>query len=216
LPDDDAETIVSTCGRACSGYEVKLWNQDNPDLEAATGEIGEVGGRGGLLMLGYFNNQVATETSFNAHGWFLSGDLGLIDANGNLQIMGRKKDLIIRGGHNIHPSTIEALAVAHPAVLKAAAFPVADERLGEKVCLAVIADRDAPTGAAMLQHLASAGLSKYDMPEYFIALDEFPLTPSGKILKRELVEWVKQGRIQPAPVRWTGAGSNNETLEKAN
>ncbi|MDB5841427.1 MAG: AMP-dependent synthetase [Herminiimonas sp.] len=216
LPDDDAETIVSTCGRACSGYEVKLWNQDNPDLEAATGEIGEVGGRGGLLMLGYFNNQVATETSFNAHGWFLSGDLGLIDANGNLQIMGRKKDLIIRGGHNIHPSTIEALAVAHPAVMKAAAFPVADERLGEKVCLAVIADRDAPTGAAMLQHLASAGLSKYDMPEYFIALDEFPLTPSGKILKRELVEWVKQGRIQPAPVRWTGAGSNNETLEKAN
>jgi acyl-CoA synthetase len=214
LPDDDAETIVSTCGRACRGYEVRLWNQDNPDLEAAPGEIGEIGGRGGLLMLGYFNNQLATETSFNAQGWFLSGDLGQIDANGNLQIMGRKKDLIIRGGHNIHPSTIEALAVAHPAVLKAAAFPVADDRLGEKVCLAVIADRDAPDGAAMLEHLASAGLSKYDMPEYFIALDEFPLTPSGKILKRELVEWVKQGRIHPAPVRWSGAGSNNQTLEK--
>jgi acyl-CoA synthetase len=205
LPTDDAQTIVSTCGRACRGFEIKLWNPENPDIEAAPGEIGEIASRGALLMLGYFDNQSATENSFNRHGWFLSGDLGLIDANGNLQIMGRKKDLIIRGGHNIHPSTIEALTLTHRAILKAAAFPVADERLGEKVCLAVIAEREAPEAMEMLQHLNDAGLSKYDMPEYYIALPEFPLTPSGKILKRELVEWVKQGRITPTPVRWTGS-----------
>lgn len=214
LPGDDADTIVGTCGRACDAYEIRIWNQDNPDIEAASGEIGEIGGRGGCLMLGYFNNQGATEQSFNAHGWFLSGDLGMLDAKGCLTIMGRKKDLIIRGGHNIHPTTIEDLAVAHPAVLKAAAFPIADERLGEKVCLAVIASQGAPAAEAMLQHLFDAGLSKFDMPEYYIALDEFPLTPSGKILKRELVEWAKQGRIVPAPVRWNG--SANQSTKQVN
>lgn len=212
LPSDDAETIVGTCGRACAAYEIRIWDQENPDLELAPGEIGEIGGRGGCLMLGYFNNQSDTEKSFNAHGWFLSGDLGMLDAKGCLTIMGRKKDLIIRGGHNIHPSTIENLAVTHPAVLKAAAFPIADQRLGEKVCLAVIANQAAPEADAMLQHLFDAGLSKFDMPEYYIALDEFPLTPSGKILKRELVEWAKQGRINPAPVRWS-SGSNQPTKE---
>jgi acyl-CoA synthetase len=205
LPDDDTDTIVGTCGRACHGYEVKLWNQDNPDIETAPGEIGEIGGRGGVLTLGYFGNQEATEKSFNAQGWFLSGDLGLIDANGCLTIMGRKKDLIIRGGHNIHPSTIESHALTHAAILKAAAFPIADERLGEKVCLAVIAsEAGAPDPYTMLEHLHASGLSKFDMPEYFIALDEFPLTPSGKILKRTLVEWAKSGDIKPTPVRWAG------------
>jgi acyl-CoA synthetase len=135
----------------------------------------------------------------------MSGDLGRFDARGNLQIVGRKKDLIIRGGHNIHPARIENLALKHPAVLKAAAFPVPDERLGERACLAIIArDGTHVDGDELLHHLAGAGLSKYDMPEYFIALDAFPLTASGKILKRELVEWAQSGRIRPTAVRWAG------------
>src|SRR5690606_18653506 len=117
---------------------------ENPDVEAAPGEVGEIGGRGGVLTLGYFNNQSATENSFNSSGWFLSGDLGRFDADGNLQIVGRKKDLIIRGGHNIHPAHIEEYAHRHPAVRKAAAFGVADERLGEKVCLALICHGEPP------------------------------------------------------------------------
>jgi len=205
LPTDDSDTIVGTCGRACDAYEIKIWNQENPDVEAAPGEIGEIAGRGGCLMLGYFNNQSATEKSFNIHGWFLSGDLGVLDTTGCLTIMGRKKDLIIRGGHNIHPATIENLAMTHPAVLKAAAFPIADERLGEKVCLAVIASDGGPAPDVLLQHLFDVGLSKFDMPEYYIALDEFPLTASGKVLKRELIEWAKQGRICPLPVRFSTA-----------
>jgi acyl-CoA synthetase len=204
MPDDSVEVITTTCGRACHGYETKLWDQENPDIEVREpGAIGEIGTRGALLMLGYFNNQSATENSFNAGGWFMSGDLGRMDAAGNLQIVGRKKDLIIRGGHNIHPSRIENLAIKHPAVLKAAAFPVADHRLGERVCLAVIArDGSAVEGAELLAHLNDAGLSKYDMPEFFIRMDAFPLTASGKILKRELVEWTKSGKITPSPVRW--------------
>jgi len=203
LPDDDVEVITTTCGRACHGYETRLWDQENPDIEAKPGELGEIGTRGALLTLGYFNNQSATENSFNASGWFLSGDLGRLDAKGNLQIVGRKKDLIIRGGHNIYPAHIENLTVKHPAVLKAAAFPITDERLGERVCLAIIArDGTRLDAVQMLDHLGEHGLSKYDMPEYFIAMEAFPQTASGKILKRELVEMAKTGKIQPAAVRW--------------
>ncbi len=206
LPSDDADTIVATCGRACKGYEIRLWRQDDPDVEVAAGEIGEIGGRGALLTLGYFGNQSATEGSFNASGWFMSGDLGRFDAQGNLEVVGRMKDLIIRGGHNIYPARIEDLAHRHPGVSKAAAFPVANARLGELVCLAII-PRAAPGPSAeeMLAHLDAAGLSKYDMPEYYLLLQEFPTTASGKTLKRELVAWARDSRIQPTPCRFRGA-----------
>jgi acyl-CoA synthetase len=203
FPDDSAEVITTTCGRACTGYETRLWNQENPDIECRPGEVGEIGTRGALLMLGYFNNQSATENSFNAGGWFMSGDLGQFDAGGNLRIVGRKKDLIIRGGHNIYPANIENIALKHPAVLKAAAFPVPDERLGERVCLGIITrDGTAVDADQMLEYLNEHGLSKYDMPEFFISMKAFPLTASGKILKRDLVEQAKAGTIKPTPVRW--------------
>ena len=204
LPTDDPRTIVATCGRACRAYEIRIWDKDNPDIEAPPGEVGEIGGRGACLMLGYFDNQPATEDSFNRAGWFMSGDLGRLDERGCLEIVGRKKDLIIRGGHNIYPARIEDLAMRHTAVARCAAFPVADQRLGEKVCLAVILHEDESVEPYdLLAHLHSEGLSRYDMPEYFMAMAAFPLTASGKILKRELVEWANDGRIQPTPVRWT-------------
>jgi acyl-CoA synthetase len=206
LPDDDPETIVATCGRACRAYEIRLFDQENPDREAPPGEIGEIGGRGACLMLGYFDNQQATEESFNRDGWFMSGDLGRFDAKGCLEIVGRKKDLIIRGGHNIHPARIEDLTMRHKAVARCAAFPVPDQRLGEKVCLSVIFhDGAAAEPDELLGHLHQAGLSRYDMPEYFIAMTAYPLTASGKILKRELAEWARSGKIRPVPVRWTEA-----------
>jgi acyl-CoA synthetase len=203
LPSDSPQTIVATCGKSCAAYEIKLWDQENPDIEVPRGAVGEIGGRGACLMLGYFDNQRATEDSFNRSGWFLSGDLGRFDDNGNLEIVGRKKDLIIRGGHNIHPAKIEDLTMRHKAVARCAAFAVADERLGEKVCLSVIFhEGESAEADAILAHLNAEGLSRYDMPEYFIRMDAYPLTASGKILKRELVEWAKSGRIAPTPVRW--------------
>lgn len=203
MPGDSTQVITGTCGKACRGYEIALWKPEAPDEPSEPGEVGEIAGRGALLMLGYFGAQNATENSFNAHGWFLSGDLGRFDEQGNLQVVGRKKDLIIRGGHNIHPSRIENLAVQHASVAKAAAFGVPDERLGEKVCLAVLAARDQSVEPEeILAHLHRVGLSKYDMPEYFIALPNFPLTASGKILKRELTEWLRAERFKPTPVRF--------------
>ena len=203
LPTDPTSTIVATCGRAAQGYEVRIFDAEHPDHEVAQGQVGEIGGRGGLLMLGYFDDQTATENSFNRSGWFMSGDLGVFDEQGCLQIVGRKKDLIIRGGHNIHPARIEDLTHRHPDVVKAAVFPIADDRLGERVCLSILQRAGATIDPQqVLQHLHEVGLSKYDMPEYFIVMPAFPLTASGKILKRELIEMTKRGEIKPLPVRW--------------
>lgn len=203
-PHDDAETIVSTCGRGGRAYEVAIFDPEDENRRLAPGEIGHIGGRGAALMLGYFGDQAATEKSFNRDGWFMSGDLGMLLPDGSLRIEGRLKDLIIRGGHNIYPSHIEALALRHPRVEKAACFPIADERLGDRACIAIIGEVEAPE---LLDHLAAEGLSKYDMPEYFIALEALPLTPSGKILKRRLIEMVKLGELAPSSVR-AGDGSS--------
>jgi acyl-CoA synthetase len=198
-PGDPPEVVVSTCGRGGRAYEAAVFDPADRDRRLGPGEIGEIGGRGAALMLGYLGNQAATEASFNREGWFMSGDLGVLDAAGNLSIVGRLKDLIIRGGHNIHPARIEALAMRHPLVARAAAFAVADERLGERVCLAIIGEADAD---ALLDHLAAEGLSVYDMPERFLRLDAFPLTASGKVLKRELSAMVARGEAAPQPVRF--------------
>jgi acyl-CoA synthetase len=205
LPDDDAQRIIETSGKTCSGYELRIFKAEDRDTEAAPGEVGEIGGRGASLMLGYFDDQKATEDAFNKTGWFMTGDLGTLDAQGYLRISGRAKDIIIRGGHNIHPARIEELATRHPAVQRAAAVPVKDARLGEKVCLAaVFRPGKSVTPDELLTHLDNVGLSKFDMPEYFVRLDEIPLTPNGKMLKRAIVDWIKEGRVTPEPVRFEG------------
>lgn len=203
-PDDETDTIVNSCGTGGRAYEVRLFDPDDQDKEVGLEEVGQIGGRGAALMLGYFGNQLATEQSFNSSGWFMSGDLGVMDRKGNLRIEGRLKDLIIRGGHNIYPSHIEAKAVRHPSAGRVAAFPVADDRLGERVCIAVSGSIEARD---MLAHLRAEGLSKYDMPEYFVRVDEFPLTASGKILKRELIAQVQRGELKPVAVAAVAARS---------
>jgi acyl-CoA synthetase (AMP-forming)/AMP-acid ligase II len=198
-PEDERAVIVNTCGRGGKAYEVRIFDPENPDRELPRGMLGEIGGRGAALMLGYYGNQPVTAASFNRDGWFMSGDLGVLDEAGNLKIVGRLKDLIIRGGHNIYPAHIEALALRHAAVERAACVGIADERLGERACIAIVG---AVEPDALLAHLAGEGLSKADMPEYFLRMEDFPLTASGKILKRELVTMIGRGELAPIPVRW--------------
>ena len=207
LPDDPPARITGTSGTACPGYEIRIWSQNDPEAEVATGEIGQIGGRGASLMLGYFEDPDSTAASFNSQGYFMTGDLGALDADGYLRITGRKKDVIIRGGHNIYPARIEALTMRHGAVERAAAVPVPDARLGERVCIAVtLRPGAALDGSDLLAHLDAEGLSKYDMPEYFVTLDSMPLTSNGKIMKRELNEWIGRNEVDPQPVRWQAPG----------
>lgn len=208
LPDTPVDKIAGSSGRACHGYQVEIFSREDPDAPAAPGEIGQIGGRGASLMLGYFDAQLATEASFNRDGWFMTGDMGWRDEDGYLHITGRKKDLIIRGGHNIYPAKIENLALRHSDVVRAAAIPVPDERLGEKVglILQVTAGTDT-AGVDILRHLSDAGLSKYDMPEYLGYTASMPTTPSGKVLKREVVSQVEDGVISIEPVRFSQKNS---------
>jgi acyl-CoA synthetase len=200
---DSVSVITGSCGRCCDGMEASVWNSDNVDEPVRDGEIGELGVRGASLMLGYFDDQMTTELSFNSQGWFMTGDLAQVDPGGNFRIVGRKKDLIIRGGRNIHPAHIENLAMRHPAVVKAAAISVADDRLGERVCIAVIsADARDIDPDYLLEHLDDCGLSLYDMPEFYLQLSSFPQTASGKVLKRELAAMIADGRVVPRSIRW--------------
>ena len=201
----DGPLRIGSVGVPLPHVEVKCVRLDEDGKivrECAVDEIGNVVIRGDCVLPGYVQEQY-NAGAWAGDGWLNSGDLGRFDEDGYLWITGRAKDLIIRGGHNIHPARIEDLAVTHPQIDKSAAFAVPDERLGERVCLAIIANTAAaPAADDVLRHLFEAGLSKYDMPEYFIALPEFPLTASGKILKRELADWARSGRIAPDPVRF--------------
>ncbi len=199
-PGDGVEIWTRTCGRGGPAYEVRIFDQEDANKRLEAGKVGQIGGRGAALMLGYFANQEATDKSFNDDGWFLSGDLGSLDDDGNLKIEGRLKDIVIRGGHNIHPAHIEDYALRHAGIEKAAAFAVPDDRLGERVCLAI---QGTPEPAEVLDHLDAQGLSKYDMPEYFLRVEAFPLTASGKILKRDLSDMVRGGELSIEPVRFT-------------
>lgn len=204
LPADDLRLIIETAGRCCPGFEISIWREDDPDTKAARGEIGQIGSRGASLMLGYFDDQIATEQAFNRDGWFMTGDLGWVDEQGYLRVCGRLKDVIVRGGRKIYPARIEALALRHPMVERAAAFPVEDARLGEKVCLAVVYRHSTRRAGEILEHLNGAGLSRFDMPEYLLELDRMKLTATGKVLKRDLVEGVREGRLRPVPVSCRG------------
>lgn len=201
LPDDDPALIMESSGKACPGYEIRIFDEENPMIERPAGEIGQLGGRGASLMRGYFDDQIATESCFNQDGWFMTGDLGWVDENGYLRLTGRKKEVIIRGGHNINPARIEELAMRHDTVERAAAVPVPDARLGERVCLAIMfrSGKSVPA-ETLLDHLSAVGLSRYDMPEYFLPLPEIPLMSNGKIQKQDVLKWIKDGEATPRPI----------------
>lgn len=207
-PDDDAERITGTSGRPFDGHHARIVAMDDPDRELPPGEVGQITSEGPSVTVGYFGDQERTEESFNRSGWLLTGDLGWADEHGYIRITGRKKELIIRGGHNIHPARIERLATAHPAIEQAAAIPVPDERLGERVGLVILlADGATLEDTALLQHLADQGLSRYDMPEHLAHVTSMPLTASGKIAKRVLIDRAAAASLLLRAVRFTPSTS---------
>jgi long-chain acyl-CoA synthetase len=180
------------------GVELKVIDERGSELPA--GQAGEVVVRGHNTMSYYLNDAEAT-AEITSGGFLHSGDVGKLDAQGRLTIVDRIKDLIIRGGYNVYPSEVEDALAAHPQVLEVAVVGRPDEYYGEEV-VAVIVPRDgAQLQPAELATWAEARIGKTKLPREVAFTDKLPLGPSGKVLKRELRQWVLDGRLEIASAR---------------
>ncbi|MHB1421216.1 MAG: AMP-binding protein [Bacillota bacterium] len=180
------------------GFEVQIVDFDNNPVPL--GRDGEIAVRGPELFVGYKDDALNKE-SFDADGWFHTGDLGRVDSESYIEITGRKKDIIIRGGENISAKEIEDLLHMHPSIEEAAVVAMPDAKLGEKVCAyARLREGKKITFEEMLDFLTGYKLAKQKLPERLEIIDVFPATPSGKIKKNELRLEIA-GKLGLPPVR---------------
>jgi long-chain acyl-CoA synthetase len=177
-----------TVGHPIWGVEVAIAAADIEDrIEfMPDGESGEVVIRGHNIMKGYHNNPEATKAAI-VDGWFRSGDIGVRDSEGFISIVDRKKDLIIRGGFNVYPRELEEILVRAPGVAQIAVIGLPDETHGESVCAVVVPEAGSDLTAESLIEYGKEHLGKHKRPTRVELVDAFPLGPSGKVLKRELI-----------------------------
>ncbi len=184
--DDTDEQIANTAGKPFPGTEVRIMSDDGRLLP--DGERGEVVLRGYIVMKGYFNDPEATAKTIDRDGWLHSGDIGYFDANGDLRIEDRLKDMYISGGFNCYPAEIERLMSAHPAIGQIAVIGVPDERLGE-VGKAFVVLRPGKTATeAELIAWARDNIANFKVPRRIEFRDALPTSPQGKVLKTRLRE----------------------------
>ena len=194
-PGDPLETVAGSAGRPSPGTEVRVVGPDDAALPA--GEEGELHVRGSLLFPGYFNHPEANRDAFTADGWFRTGDLAVVDRDGNVAITGRCKDVINRGGVKYNPRDVEDLLAAHPQIDMAAIVPIPDPVLGERACCCItVAGDAAPTLEAVCAYLDENGVAKVRWPERLEVVEAMPLTATRKFVKGKLAERVSQA---PAP-----------------
>jgi fatty-acyl-CoA synthase len=174
---------AGTAGRASLNVETRL--HDDDDRPVPVGEIGEIVHRTPHAMRGYWGKPEATAEVFR-HGWFHSGDLGVMDADGYLTIVDRKKDLIITGGENVASREVEDAIYEHPSVSEVAVFGVAHPEWIEAVTAAVVLREDAATTPEEIVAHTRERLAAFKSPKSVVIVAELPKNPSGKILKREL------------------------------
>jgi 2,3-dihydroxybenzoate-AMP ligase len=190
--DDPEDVRLETVGRPLSpDDEVRL--VDENDREVAPGEIGELLARGPYTLRGYFGVPEYNARAFTSDGFYRSGDLMRLHPSGNYIVEGRKKDLINRGGEKISAEEIENLILAHPAVQNVACVPMPDPTLGERMCAYVILHRGSPLKLPeLVQFLMGQEIAKHKLPERLEIVDEFPLSPFGKVSKKDLTERITQ------------------------
>ena len=186
--DDPEDVRMETVGRPiCPDDEVRLVDDD--DNEVAPGEVGEFLARGPYTLRGYYGVPEYNARAFTTDGFYRSGDLMRRHPSGNYMVEGRKKDLINRGGEKISAEEIENLILAHPAVQNVACVPMPDPILGERMCACVILRRgSALTLAQLVEFLMNEEIAKHKLPERLEILDDFPLSPFGKVSKKDLTE----------------------------
>jgi cyclohexanecarboxylate-CoA ligase len=184
--DAGADVRHRSIGVANAAHEMRVIGDDGAPL--LPGEEGELQFRGPTLFAGYFNNPEATREALQPDGWFHTGDLAEIDADGNVVMTGRVKDIINRGGIKINPIDLEALVDAHPAVLISAIAPMPDEIMGEKACLFVQLQPDQSLSLEeVLAWLSERKVAKLKWPERLEVVGDMPMTPTRKVMKGALV-----------------------------
>ena len=189
LADDPIEKRVESVGRAGSHLEVKL--VDEQGRIVPVGERGDICTRGYAVMRGYWDDPERTAETVDEEGWLHSGDLGIMDKDGYVQVVGRLKDMIIRGGENIYPREIEEFLFTHPKIQDAKVIGVPDEKFGEEVCAWVQLKEGEHMSEDEIRAYCKDHIAYFKVPRYVKLVREFPMTVTGKVQKfkmREIME----------------------------
>ena len=179
--DDSLELRVSTVGRIQPHLEVKIVDRDGRVVPR--GEAGELCTRGYSVMLGYWNDEVRTREAIDSAGWMHTGDLATIDDNGYCRIVGRIKDMVIRGGENIYPREVEEYLYGHPDIQDVQVFGVPDTKYGEELCAWIVSKAGAAVDEEGVRRFCQDRISHYKIPRYIRFVESFPSTVTGKIQK---------------------------------
>ncbi len=182
--DDDPRTIATTSGRAIDDVEVLIVDDEGNEVER--GEPGEIVIRGYNVMVGYLDDPEQTAEAIDADGWLHTGDIGVMDKRGYVDITDRKKDMFIVGGFNAYPAEIENTLSSHPDVAAASVVGVPDKRLGEVAMAWIVPATDSESTEDDLRKWCREEMANYKVPRFFQFVDALPLNASGKVLKYEL------------------------------
>ena len=181
LRDDTLERRTETVGRAVPWVEIKIVDSDNRVV--APGEKGEICTRGYSVMRGYWNDEERTRETIDAAGWLHSGDLGVMDEDGYVRVVGRIKDMIIRGGENIYPREVEEFLYTHPAIAEVQVFGVPDEKMGEEVCAWIQLYPGESLTEQAVKDFCKDQITHFKIPRHVRFVDDYPMTVTGKIQK---------------------------------
>ena len=181
LPDDSLERRTETVGRAMPWVEVKVI--DEAGHVVPVGEKGEICTRGYSVMQGYWNDPEKTAETIDAAGWLHSGDIATMDAFGYVRIVGRIKDMIIRGGENVYPREVEEFLYQHPAISEVQVFGIPDKKMGEEVCAWVQVNEGATLSADDIKAFCKDQITHFKIPRHIRFVSEYPMTVTGKIQK---------------------------------
>ena len=185
--DDPLEKRVGTVGRVHPHVEVKIVDPEG-GATVARGETGELCTRGYSVMLGYWNDPERTAEAIDADGWMHTGDLATMDDEGYVNIVGRSKDMVIRGGENVYPREVEEFLYGHPDIADVQVIGVPDARYGEELMAWVIPRGGASLDADAVREFCQGRIAHYKVPRYVKLVDAFPMTVTGKVQKFKMRE----------------------------
>ncbi len=181
VADDPIEKRVSTVGRPAPHLEIKIIDANG--AIAAVGEKGEICCRGYAVMHGYWEDAARTTDTIDAEGWLHSGDIGIMDADAYVQVVGRSKDMIIRGGENVYPLEVEQFLYTHPDIQEVQVFAVPDEKYGEEICAWIQVRNQKALSPEQVKAFCKDKIAHFKIPRYVKIVDEYPMTVTGKIQK---------------------------------